>query len=95
MTSYPSGRSGPLDGLPSGQRTAATYRDTTDPGGCYHANRYCRGPQVTVHTMTDHPNGGTMDYDRVTTCLTHAVVRHRLHPGGEPTDAYRQAVHTA
>lgn len=98
-TKSPSGRSGPLDGLPSGQRTAATWlpdwRERTD---CCHRNRHCRGPKVEVHHMFDDNStnrtmgGGTFDQSTTVTCLAHAISRHGLHPGGEPTDAYRAAV---
>ena len=93
-TRTPSGRAGPADGLPSGERRAATWRTTSDPAGCFYRNRqHCSGGQVTVHTMTDYPDGGpTFDVSQVTACVAHAIARHGVFPGGEPTAAYRAAV---
>lgn len=97
MTIHSDGRAGPLDGLPSGQRRAATWLPVrSEDDYCFYQNRHCTPAYsaglVVVHDMFDAPNGGTVDYSTVVTCVAHAVARRGVHPSGEPTDEYRAAV---
>lgn len=87
----PSGRAGPLDGLPSGVRRAATWLDPSPADYCYHGPRRCSGALVLVHTLGDSAEG-THSYDTVVACATHAAYRHGVHPDGQPTGRYRAAV---
>ena len=89
----PSGRSGGFDGLPDGNRIAATWKtdglcDTWGNRDCEHRNEHCAGNLVAVHLLDDL-TGSTQT---LLTCAAHAASRHGVHPSGEPTAAYVAAV---
>ena len=90
----PSGRAGPLDGLPSGHRVAATDlpHDPDDNdchyGGDYGRSIHCRGRLVLIHTMFD-PIGS---YDTTAVCIAHAISQYGVVPWGNPTEHYVAAV---
>ena len=83
----PSGRAGPRDGLPTGDRVAALWRDAQEGDSCYQRNTLCRGQLVTVHRFdTAGQHAATV------ACVGHSVARHSVHPAGNPTASYIAAV---
>ena len=101
ITDLPSGRSGSLDGLPSGRRVAAIWLDDAPDGtptelldgapvGCIHhdSGRCSAGRRVLIYDICDM----TDTAETPIVCPAHAASRYRVLPGGEPTPSYTAAV---